>query len=204
MDDEHNYMDDGPGDVPEGYVPGSDADIHVSSILFTGVIGAVLLIVIVMLLKALYYHTLEVERDRKQGKGIDLALSDLRNKQLEEINSYRWVNAHTGQVGIPIDVAMQLVWQEQSGHASEGIEILDWDHAPSDQHPVPGDMMSLLRGETFGGRTGAVPMPPVAVPPQNQENISGAATTLPQATAGTEAGQKQAQQTGEKAAGGNK
>jgi hypothetical protein len=139
--DEHNFMDDQAGQVPEGYEPGSDADIHVSSIVFTGVIGAVLLIVIVMLLKALYYHTLEVERMHKQGKGIDVTLSDLRGKQLEQIGQYRWVNAHTGAVGLPIEDAMRIVWQEQAAHANEGIEITDWDHNPSDQHAVPGDLV---------------------------------------------------------------
>jgi len=143
---EHNAMDDQYDQIPEGYEPGSDADIHVSSIVFTGVIGAVLLVVIVMLLKALYYHTLDVERAQKQGKGIDVTLADLRSKQLVQIGQYRWVNAHAGQVGIPIDQAMQLVWQEQAAHPSEGIEITDWDHNPSDQHAVPGDL--VMYGKT--------------------------------------------------------
>jgi hypothetical protein len=158
--DEHNAMDDQYDQIPEGYEPGSDADIHVSSILFTGVIGAVLLVVIVMLLKALYYHTLDVERAQKQGKGIDVTLADLRSKQLVQIGQYRWVNAHAGQVGIPIDQAMQLVWQEQAAHPSEGIEISDWDHNPSDQHAVPGDLVMYgnlnLNGDFGNGMAGVI------------------------------------------------
>lgn len=149
--DEHNVTDD---QLPEGYEPGSDADIHVTSIVFVGVIGAVLIIVIVMLLKALYYHTLEVERAQKQGKGIDVALADLRGKQLAQIGQYRWVNAHEGKVGIPIEDAMAIVWREEAAKSTSGIEITDWDHNPSDQHAVPGDLVMYgktdLSGTSFG------------------------------------------------------
>jgi hypothetical protein len=148
--DEHNYMDDQPGQVPEGYEPGSDADIHITSIVFIGVIGTVLLVVIVMLLKALYYRSLEVEREHKQGAGIDVTLSDLRSKQVEQIGQYRWVNAHAGQVGLPIDDAMTLVWQEEAAKAGSAPEITDWDHNPSDQHAVPGDLIMSGKGEVAG------------------------------------------------------
>ena len=152
---EHNYLDDQAGQVPEGYTPGSDADIHISSIVFVGVIGSVLIIVIILLLKALYYQTLEAERQLKLGKGIDVALSDLRGKQLEQIGQYRWVNAHAGKVGIPIEDAMQIVWQEQAAGSGAGLEISDWDHNPSDEHAVPGDLFMGNRDDREDNGFGA-------------------------------------------------
>jgi len=127
----------------EGYAPGSDSDIHVTSILFIGIIGAVLTLVIVLVLKALYFTTLQAEEVKKQGTGLDLALSDLRSGQLSQINSYKWVNPQAGTLAIPISQAMQIVVAEQSTHPNNGIEITDWDHNPSDQHPTPGDLVLL-------------------------------------------------------------
>ena len=200
--DEHNAMDDQASQLPEGYEPGSDADIHVSSIVFTGVIGAVLIIVIVMLLKALYYHTLEVERAQKQGKGIDVALSDLRNKQAEQIGQYRWVNAHTGKVGIPIEDAMKLVTQEEAAKSSAGIEITDWDHNPSDQHAVPGDLVMYGVTDLNGKGSGYVPNiifnEVSEETSQDEENTGGAHPAAPDAANGQHAGQRDAAAGGDK------
>src|SRR5688500_6663816 len=121
MDEHHNQQ------IPEGYEPGSDADIHVTSILFTGIIGAVLTLVIVMLLKALYYKTLGDERMEKQGKSVDIALADLRTSQDEQLARYRWVDPRSGKVGIPIEDAMQLVVSDLAGRPHNGIEIMNWD-----------------------------------------------------------------------------
>jgi hypothetical protein len=200
MDEHYNEQ------VPEGYEPGSDKDIHVTSIVFVGIIGAVLIVVIVMLLKALYYQTLNEERAHKLGSGVDVALSDLRSKQLEQIGSYRWVDAHAGKVGIPIEEAMTLVWQEQAAHANNGIEITDWDHMPSDLHAVPGNQLALnpfwgASVASFGAREAHV----VEDTANDQENMSGTDHTPPDAAVETEAEQisPEAEHDGDEAAGGH-
>ncbi|MDQ3023176.1 MAG: hypothetical protein M3R04_02130 [bacterium] len=142
-------MEDHQQHQPDAWEPGSDADIHVSSIVFIGVIGAVMTLVIVLLLKALYYQTLNAEVVRKQGKTVDVTLSDLRSSQLLQLHEYRWVDARAGQVGIPIDKAMELVVAEQGLRPYNGIEILDWDNHHSDMTPTPGNMVLLGQGAGF-------------------------------------------------------
>jgi hypothetical protein len=190
---EHNQLDD-HNTVPEGYQPGSDADIHISSILFVGIIGSVLIIVIILLLKAFYYQTLEAERQRKLGAGIDVALADLQGKQLEQLGSYRWVNAREAKVGLPLAEAMQLVWQEQSAATSSTFEIYDWDHSPSDLHAVPGDLV-MSRGtqaQTLGADSSHVIeyLPNDDPPAENtraEDDVSGNESVNPDAVVETPA-----------------
>lgn len=182
-------MEDQQQQLHEAYEPGSDKDIHVTSIVFVGIIGAVLTVVIVMLLKALYYETLNQEVANKQGRTTDQALSDLRGQQMEQLARYSWVDAKAGKVGIPIDEAMKLVVTEQSARPNNGIEIMDWDHHHSDLNPTPGNLVLLGQGMAFNSApVFGLPKPaPIAPPVENVEGAEGedTASTKHEGTAAT-------------------
>jgi hypothetical protein len=126
--------------VPESFVPGSDADINVFSIVMTGVVGAIITVVIVLALKALYYQTQSNEQAAKAAQYGDIRLSDVQASQLEQINGYRWVDPKAGKLAIPIDRAMERVLDE-SRRAGAGNHVVQW--STLDQTPVPGNLLNL-------------------------------------------------------------
>jgi hypothetical protein len=165
MSEQHN--------TPDAWEPGSDKDVHVTSIVFIGIIGAVLTIVIVLALKALYYETLNRELAKKQGKGVDIALSDLHSDQLLQLNEYRWVDPRSGKVGLPIQDAMKIVVAEAAGKPHAGIEITDWDHRASDINPTPGNLVLLGQGLS-GALLPSVQLPPPAPPIETDHPLGSA------------------------------
>lgn len=92
---------------------GSDPDAPWTAIL--GLTGVILTAVIVLGLESLFYH---VNANEHRRKVVEVASEELlreRAKQLQNVTTYRYVDAVKGTVAIPIDRAMELVRDELRG-----------------------------------------------------------------------------------------
>ena len=87
-----------------------DPDVPASAVV--GVVGAILLVVIIVALQALFYSMEEQELAHKVYNQPYEALQQLDADQLEQLNSYGWVSEADGTVHIPITRAMELVAKE--------------------------------------------------------------------------------------------
>lgn len=95
-----------------------------------GVVGAVVLFVVIVLLQAFFYRAERAERERKVVAVGAEELSQLRARQRDQLNSYRWVDPKAGVVAIPIERAMDLVVEGKGRAASTA--------AASEAAPSPG------------------------------------------------------------------
>ncbi|NNE09467.1 MAG: hypothetical protein HKN20_12975 [Gemmatimonadetes bacterium] len=84
-----------------------------------GLTGAAFILAAIVALQAAYYHLEAGEIERKVISQAPEELTQLRSKQLAELNSYRWVSETEGVVGIPIDRAMELVAREAGATAGD-------------------------------------------------------------------------------------
>jgi len=89
-----------------------DPDVPASAVV--GVIGAILLVVIIVALQALYYSMENEELAKKVYGQPYQALQQLDSDQLEVLNSYGWVSEPEGIAHIPIERAMELVTIEMA------------------------------------------------------------------------------------------
>jgi len=89
-------------------------DPNVPASAVVGLVGAVLLFVIIVGLQALFYRMQDAEVAEKVYSQPYEELRQLDADQLEQLNSYGWVDQQAGTVHIPIDRAMELVAQEAS------------------------------------------------------------------------------------------
>jgi hypothetical protein len=85
-----------------------------------GIIAAISLFVVVVLLQALFYRVERGEARRKVEAVVPEQLTRLRAAQLDQLNSYRWVDQAAGVAAIPIDQAIRLVVQEQGRGPAAG------------------------------------------------------------------------------------
>ena len=97
---------------PDGGTPPEERDPKSSSTLVVGGVGVILLAVVIILLQVLFYRTSEAERWRKVISQQPEELRRVQAEQLDQLNSYRWIDEQNGVVSIPIDRAMELVIQE--------------------------------------------------------------------------------------------
>lgn len=107
-----------------GLMQTKDDDPRARNTAVAGIIGALLVFVIIVALQALFYNAEEQERVAKVYGQAPEELTRLRAQQLEQINSYRWVDPENGLVKIPIERAMELEAREigtrQDARASQG------------------------------------------------------------------------------------
>ena len=89
-----------------------DPDVPASAVV--GVIGAILLVVIIVALQALYYSMENEELAKKVYGQPYQALQQLDSNQLEVLNSYGWVSEPEGIAHIPVERAMELVTVEMA------------------------------------------------------------------------------------------
>ena len=95
-------------------------DPNTQATVLIGIISAIMLFVVVVLLQALFYRVERGEVRRKVEAVIPEELARLRALQLDQLNSYRWVDQAAGIAAIPIDQAIRLVVQEQGRGPAEG------------------------------------------------------------------------------------
>ena len=89
-----------------------DPNVQLSALV--GILGSILLFVIIVGLQALFYKMQEDELRLKVYSQPYEELRSLDAKQLEELNSYGWVDQQAGITQIPIDRAMDLTVRDLS------------------------------------------------------------------------------------------
>ena len=87
-------------------------DPNVQNSAIVGIISAILLFVIIVGLQALFYSMHEDELQIKVYTQTSEELRAVRAQQLEQLNSYGYVDPNAGTVHIPIERAMELVAAE--------------------------------------------------------------------------------------------
>jgi hypothetical protein len=80
-----------------------------------GVVGVIWLVAIVLGTQALYYEADRAQTQEKIHAVVAAEHQQLRDQQLADLNSYRWIDKERGVAGIPIDRAMELSVREHSG-----------------------------------------------------------------------------------------
>jgi hypothetical protein len=94
-------------------------DVNATKIAVIGVVSVLLVFVIIVGVQAWFYHQEDRELERKATGEVNVTLADLRLKQQENINRYRWVDRNSGTVTIPIDRAIELAADRLSGSKQE-------------------------------------------------------------------------------------
>lgn len=92
--------------------PRESGDPRAGTLLFYGLLGVLVTILLVLTMVALYYRTANAEAQRKLYGEVWTELRLLRARQEAELNSYRWIDKQAGVVGIPIERGMELVVRE--------------------------------------------------------------------------------------------
>jgi len=87
-------------------------DPNAAMTILVGIVSSILLFAIIVALQALFYEVQDSEVERKMLRQGPAELRILRSDQLEQINTYRWVDQANGVVAIPVDRAMDLMVRE--------------------------------------------------------------------------------------------
>lgn len=96
----------------ETHAPG-EGDPRSDSIVYIGVIGAILTAVTALLLAGLHYDRANYEFERKAASAVFSDTVKLANDQRAVLHqSYTWVDRANNVVAIPIERAMELTVQE--------------------------------------------------------------------------------------------
>jgi len=97
---------------PQQDDPGSGATLRV------GVAGVLLVVLSVIGLEVLYYHT-----ERRARRALEAAASaertELQRVQRQRLDGWRWVDRDRGVVAIPVERAMELVIEECGARVPE-------------------------------------------------------------------------------------
>jgi hypothetical protein len=100
----------------------NNSDPNTSWTVLVGFIGTVLMIVTVFALQALYHSVENREFAEKVLDQRPEELMLLRNDQIENLSTYRWVNKASGVVAIPIELAMDLVVRDEMAKPGPAVE----------------------------------------------------------------------------------
>ncbi len=87
-----------------------DPDAPISATI--AVISAVVVVVTIVLLQALFYQMQDREFERKVIAPKDLALEKMRAEQHDVLASYGWVDEEAGVTRIPVAQAMEIMVEE--------------------------------------------------------------------------------------------
>jgi hypothetical protein len=85
-----------------------NGDPQAAATLIVGLIGFGLVLVTIIGVVALYRGADNAEFAAKNYGAPHRELAELRNKQLQELGGYRWLDQTKGAVGLPIERAMEL------------------------------------------------------------------------------------------------
>jgi sensor domain CHASE-containing protein len=89
-----------------------------SRTVLVGFVGTVILFVTVLVVEALYFTVQRAEIQEKIVNQVPEELTALRAKQVENLNTYRWIEKASGTLAIPIDRAMEMVAHEAASMPS--------------------------------------------------------------------------------------
>jgi len=87
-------------------------DPNASPAVVVGVVFTLALVAVIAALQWYFYRAEQAELQRKIIAQAPQEFAALRAQQEGQLNSYRWIDRQKGIVGIPIDLAMQVVVQE--------------------------------------------------------------------------------------------
>jgi len=87
-------------------------DPNASPAVVVGVVFTLVLVIVIAALQWYFYRTQQAELQRKVAAQAPDEVTRLQAQQEGQLNSYRWIDRKKDIVGIPIDLAMQLVVQE--------------------------------------------------------------------------------------------
>ena len=82
--------------------------VDIPTLVAVGSVSTILLIVVVFALQAWFYYELDTEKKLKEANNPNWVLREVKLKQQEKINSYRWVDQQKKIASIPIDRAIEL------------------------------------------------------------------------------------------------
>jgi hypothetical protein len=94
--------------------PRETDDPQAGMVVLVTIVGSIALVAIIVATQALFYYEKEADFRRKNYVPVVGEVRTLADRQLTDLNSYRWINEADGVVGIPIDEAMRLTVRELS------------------------------------------------------------------------------------------
>jgi hypothetical protein len=100
-----HHADDRPGQTVED-------DPSASPLLYAGLVGTLVVILIAIAVTALHDNFASRERQRKVYDTQLAQVEELHARQEQALAGYRWIDPNAGVVSIPIDQAMQWVVRE--------------------------------------------------------------------------------------------
>ena len=84
-------------------------DVDSQLIITIGAVSGFLLIVLAIGLQAWFVSEEETELNSKSANAVNYQLADLRNEQLSNITTYRWIDRDKQIIAIPIDQAEKML-----------------------------------------------------------------------------------------------
>ncbi len=93
-------------------------DPNVGATVVVGVAGAILVLVIILALRVVYYHFAEEEVYRKVLSQESQELLRVTREQREKLESFGWIDKEKGVARVPIEVAMDLVVKDLAVEAA--------------------------------------------------------------------------------------
>lgn len=102
-----------------GASAGLDDGLNTPMIAVVGAIIVIFVFAMVIGIQAMFFKVRDDENYNKYVSQPPQEFSSLAVEQQELLNSYHWIDQKQGVVGIPIDLAMQLVVKECSTGACE-------------------------------------------------------------------------------------
>lgn len=99
-------------EVDSHYEPGTDQDLDAGTIWYTVILGTVITILVIYLLKAMFY---KADHDEIVAKTYGVKYAELdaaHSSQLQKLQGYTWRDSVKGLATMPIDLAMEQVTRE--------------------------------------------------------------------------------------------
>jgi hypothetical protein len=161
------------------YEPGTDQDLDAGTIWYTLVLGTIITIVVIMLLKALFY---KAERDENAAKtyGVKYAqLEDLHNRQKGQLGLSGWRDNQKGLVTIPISTAMAITVNEYAGGRIDPVPAPTATPLAASSADAASGTASAVETTPIsatGGTTGGADKDAASVAGANETGHSGEAT----------------------------
>ncbi len=98
----------------------SASDPKASGVALAGIIGSVIVFSAIIALLGLYNRAEQGEVVRQTYGRLPQELQRLRAGQMEQLNSYRWLDPKKGIAALPIERAMELIAAEAQAAPAEG------------------------------------------------------------------------------------
>jgi len=100
-------------------------DPNTSGVLLVGIVGSIVLFAVVVALIGLYQSVEHQQLQDKVYNTVPQELSQLRAKQIAQINGYRHMPGDDGRVALPIERAMELSVDELNALQQPVLDIFE-------------------------------------------------------------------------------